>query len=134
MTIFGRPITQDDMDNIASYMDDEIREKLHGQIAPCSPEEFIWAYIREDPSFEDLLEQEFNFDADGIEIFRGEVVRFFYDDLEFFFTVYGEDIEVYADDEYQFGITLGEYGIETDTDVIRLIIENYNNGNIIIDN
>ena len=63
MTIFERKITKNDMDNIASYMDDEIREELHNEIAPCSHEEFISAYIKRDPSFEEFLEQEFNFKA-----------------------------------------------------------------------
>lgn len=61
MTIFNRPITDDDMFNIASYMDDEIREDLHSQLAPCSPETFISAYLEKDPDFEDLLTAEFDF-------------------------------------------------------------------------
>jgi hypothetical protein len=34
-----------DMDVIASYMDDEIREDLHTKMAPCAPQEFVNAYI-----------------------------------------------------------------------------------------
>jgi hypothetical protein len=34
-----------DMDVIASYMDDEIREDLHTKMAPCSPQEFVNDYI-----------------------------------------------------------------------------------------
>ena len=30
---------------IASYMDDEIREKLHFKLAPCSNEEFLVEYL-----------------------------------------------------------------------------------------
>lgn len=61
MTIYGRKITQDDMNNIATYMDDEIRETIHSKLAPCEPEEFISAYLDADPCFVELLEQEFDF-------------------------------------------------------------------------
>lgn len=62
MTIYGRAITQDDMSNIASYMDDEIRERLHFELAPCTPEEFLSAYLDADPDFESLIENEFDFE------------------------------------------------------------------------
>lgn len=61
MTIYGRRITQEDMDIIGSYMDDEIREDLHAQLAPCSPDIFISAYLERDPGFMDLLQNEFDF-------------------------------------------------------------------------
>lgn len=61
MTIYGKKITQEDMDVIGSYMNDEIREDLHSEIAPCTPEEFIAAYLEKDPDFIDLLKNEFNF-------------------------------------------------------------------------
>ena len=41
MTIHGRKITDADMHDISGYMDDEIREAIHAQLAPCSNEEFI---------------------------------------------------------------------------------------------
>ena len=56
-------LDQNQMDVIASYMNDEIREDLHFKLAPCEPEEFLAAYIERDPDFEDLLKNEF-----GIEI------------------------------------------------------------------
>lgn len=61
MTIYGRAITNDDMRNIAEYMDDEIREELHGKLAPCSNEEFLQAYIGRDPDILDILRNEFDF-------------------------------------------------------------------------
>lgn len=64
MTIYGRMITNDDMENIAGYMDDEIRERLHSELAPCTHEDFIAAYLREDPDFEDLLRRKFDFRDD----------------------------------------------------------------------
>jgi hypothetical protein len=65
MTIYERKITQDDMDNIATYMDDEIRERLHFELAPCEPEEFLAAYLENDPEFEEMLEREFDFNREA---------------------------------------------------------------------
>lgn len=53
-------LTQDKMDIIATYMDDEKREQVHNELAPCSPEEFLKRYIELDPEFEDVLKSEFN--------------------------------------------------------------------------
>lgn len=61
MTIYGKKITQEDMDVIGSYMNDEIREDLHADLAPCAPEEFLSAYLERDPDFLNLLENEFDF-------------------------------------------------------------------------
>ena len=33
-----------DMDIVAHYMDDDIREDLHMQLAPCDPQVFVDAY------------------------------------------------------------------------------------------
>lgn len=51
------------MDAIAVYMDDELREQIHREMAPCKSEEFLQRYLELDPDFEDLLHQEF-----GIEL------------------------------------------------------------------
>lgn len=48
---------------IVNYMDDEIRETVHSEIAPCTEEEFLSRYIELDPDFERLLKNEF-----GIEL------------------------------------------------------------------
>lgn len=53
-------LTQEMLDVIATYMDDDIREGLHFDIAPCSPEEFLKKYIELDPDFEDILKSEFS--------------------------------------------------------------------------
>ena len=66
MTVFGRRITDDDMISISSYMNDDIREDIHSQLAPCTNEEFIRAYLDSDPDFSDVLESEFDFCVDGI--------------------------------------------------------------------
>lgn len=51
------------MDIIATYMDDQKRESIHIELAPCSPEEFLKRYVQLDPDFEELLLTEF-----GIEL------------------------------------------------------------------
>ena len=50
-------------DTIATYMDDEIREDLHGDLAPCEPDEFLKAYLDRDPQFAELLETEFRIEV-----------------------------------------------------------------------
>lgn len=62
MTIRGEKITQKDMDIIANYMNDDIREAVHSELAPCKPEEFLARYLELDPDFEDVLIQEFGFE------------------------------------------------------------------------
>lgn len=64
MTVYGRKITQNDMDAIAIHMNDEIREQVHFQLAPCTPDEFLAAYLEKDPDFEDLLKSEFGWKED----------------------------------------------------------------------
>lgn len=62
MTIYGRNITEADMEAIAVYLDDEIREEVHNELAPCTPEEFLAAYLEKDPDFITVLETEFGFE------------------------------------------------------------------------
>ena len=52
------------MDAIAVYMDDDIREAVHFDFAPCSPEKFLAEYIRRDPRFEELLKTEFSLEPE----------------------------------------------------------------------
>ena len=35
------------IDDIAIYMDNDIREKLHAELAPCEPQEFVDRYVEE---------------------------------------------------------------------------------------
>lgn len=55
-----RKISQKLMDVIASYMDDDIRETVHYELAPCTPEEFLIRYMDLDPVFEMVLWSEFS--------------------------------------------------------------------------
>ena len=43
-----------DWDTIASYMDDDIREQIHGELAPCTEKVFWERYIELDPENEIL--------------------------------------------------------------------------------
>lgn len=65
--INGKAIDDGMMALLASYMDDDIRESLHRDLAPCTHDEFIAAYIDKDPEFETFLNAEFSVDelADG---------------------------------------------------------------------
>lgn len=49
------------MDTIGSYMNDEIRESLHGDIDNAA--DFLREYVKRDPDFAELLENEW-----GIEL------------------------------------------------------------------
>lgn len=51
-------INQELMDGIAVYMNDEIREKEHSELAPCDSNEFLEEYLELDPEFLDLIESE----------------------------------------------------------------------------
>lgn len=55
-------ISQKTMDAIAIYMDNEIREKVHYELAPCDPEMFLRRYLELDPDFENVLKSEFSID------------------------------------------------------------------------
>lgn len=61
-----KKIDQKTMDTIASYMDDDIRETVHFELAPCTPKEFLCRYLDLDPDFTQLLESEFSIDADEL--------------------------------------------------------------------
>lgn len=49
-----------------NYMDDDKRESLHREIAPCTNNEFIIAYCRKDPEFVEFLERELNVIVEGV--------------------------------------------------------------------
>lgn len=53
-------IEQKTMDAIAACMDDDKREQVHFELAPCDPEEFLKRYLELDPDFENVLKSEFS--------------------------------------------------------------------------
>lgn len=66
MLRFGRrfELKQELMDNIATYMDDDILEDLYCKLAPCEPELLLQEYIKRDPKFERLLWEEFGIEME----------------------------------------------------------------------
>ena len=47
-------------DAITVYMNDDIREQVHAELAPCTAKEFLDRYLELDPGFQDLLDSEFS--------------------------------------------------------------------------
>ena len=43
-----------------NLMDDDIREQVHRELAPCTNEEFLSRYLELDKSFVNVLRSEFN--------------------------------------------------------------------------
>lgn len=53
------------LNDIAIYMNDNIREELHFRLAPCEPELFLKEYIKRDPAFAELLKTEFGIEVES---------------------------------------------------------------------
>lgn len=51
-------------DAIVTYMNDDVREDVHFDLAPCSEEEFLDEYVKRDPEFEKLLHEEFGIEME----------------------------------------------------------------------
>ena len=65
-------ITKNRYETIVTYMDDEIREQVHAELAPCTETEFLKRYLELDEDFYNLLNSEF-----GIPLYDDiEVVKF----------------------------------------------------------
>lgn len=54
------------MSVIADLMDSELREKVHGELAPCTNEKFLARYCELDKKFACLLWQEFSINIDDL--------------------------------------------------------------------
>ena len=52
------------LDALVTYMNDDIREDVHFDLAPCSEEEFLDAYVKRDTEFEKLLHEEFGIEME----------------------------------------------------------------------
>ena len=66
MKRYGNEFTIDNflMEIISAYMDNEIKEQLHCELAPCETELFLSRYIELDPGFEELLKEKFKITFD----------------------------------------------------------------------
>ena len=101
-------IDQELMNTIAIYMNDEIRERVHFELAPCSPKEFLKRYLELDPDFSELLYNEFDIELDNetltLEYYFSEDVREFHPKLLNRTFTRSQMTEVYQDivnkDEY----------------------------------
>ena len=62
-----RLITNDEMEVITSYMNDEIREDVHFKFAPCSNELFLREYLKRDSESLKGIMAEL-----GIEVYKNE--------------------------------------------------------------
>lgn len=52
-------LSQEELDVIATYMDDDIRESVAFDLATCTPNQFLREYVSRDKHFEELLKSEF---------------------------------------------------------------------------
>lgn len=59
-----REVNQVTLDEIAGYMNDEIIEQVHAELAPCTPDEFLTRYLQLDCELINLLLSEFNIEID----------------------------------------------------------------------
>lgn len=55
-----KKLEEKDLNIVAEYMDDGIREQVVDELAPCEPGEFLARYCELVPDFENLLEDEFS--------------------------------------------------------------------------
>lgn len=46
-------------DAITALMDDDIRERVHFELAPCTNEKFLKRYLKLAPDFQKILDSEF---------------------------------------------------------------------------
>lgn len=53
-------ITDNTMSAIVALMDDNTREIVHRKLAPCTNYEFLKEYCKHEPSFTNVLENEFS--------------------------------------------------------------------------
>ena len=54
-----REVRNDEMNIISVYMDSEIREQAHAELAPCTNEEFLKRYCDLDKGFEEFIYDNF---------------------------------------------------------------------------
>ena len=56
----SKVITDNTMSAIVALMDDNTREIVHRKLAPCTNYEFLKEYSKQEPSFANVLENEFS--------------------------------------------------------------------------
>ena len=56
-------ITQEEIDILAVYMDNDVRERVHSELAPCTPTEFLKRYLIYKPDFSTIVKNVINVDV-----------------------------------------------------------------------
>ena len=56
----SKVITDNTMSAIVALMNDNTREIVHRKLAPCTNYEFLKEYCKQEPSFANVLENEFS--------------------------------------------------------------------------
>lgn len=49
-----KTVTEKQLDALATIMDENILEKVHSELAPCTPSEFLERYLELDPAFGEI--------------------------------------------------------------------------------
>lgn len=55
-------VSDEVMEMLEIYMDDELRERAHYNVAPCSNDAFLKEYCKLDDTFAELVQKEFGLD------------------------------------------------------------------------
>lgn len=58
-------LSEQKLNDIAIYMDDNIREELHFRLAPCESDLFLREYVKRNPAFAELLKTEFGIEVES---------------------------------------------------------------------
>jgi hypothetical protein len=58
--------SQQVLNNIAVYMNEDIREDLHFKLAPCEPKVFLQEYCKRDVEFTNVLKTEFGIEMEDL--------------------------------------------------------------------
>jgi len=56
-------ITQEEIDTLAVYMDNDVRERVHAELAPCTPTEFLKRYLIYEPGFSTVVKNVIDVDV-----------------------------------------------------------------------
>lgn len=62
-----KKLTNEIMEAIVVLMNDEKREQVHNELAPCEHDEFLCRYVELDPEFENILKSEFSIALDELQ-------------------------------------------------------------------
>ena len=61
-------LNREQFEVVCNLMNDEIREQVNTEVAPCSNRTFIKHYLEYDPDFAQVLDGEFSVDPDFVQV------------------------------------------------------------------